>query len=509
MKHNFYKYFAIGVLLCSLAGCDKDFEKTNTNPILVTSLDPAFTFANAQMGSALVTYFFEMEIVQQVHTPFTGTPSGGNLNVQNDAAASMTFDALYGGPVKYLTDVINTTKADPERTNLYNMARIWRAYVFQILVDTYGDVPYSEAGLAYTERINLPKYDKSEDIYADILKEVEEATKALDPSKSIETNDLFFHGDIGKWKKLGNSLLLRIGMRLTKVDPAKAEQIVKIAVEPGNGGLINSNEDNVLLAFNSTYTNPSVRFVYSERANMYVGAPFVDYLQSTDDPRLKVIAVKYEFPSNTLDNVGKEDTDPAHQQGMPYGYNDATISTAPGYPGKIGTAWKYSQFNRRTLTKIDAPAFFITYSQTQLLLAEAAFRGWIPGNVADYYTSGVKANLDQMEQYDPSAKIPEPSQVAYLAANPFQMDRALEQINTQYWISSFLNGKEVWANFRRSGYPALTPNPYPAADPDVKGGFIHRLTYPSREASVNADNYKAAVARMGSDNLAKRIFWDK
>jgi len=194
---------------------------------------------------------------------------------------------------------------------------------------------------------------------------------------------------------------------------------------------------------------------------------------------------------------------------MPYGYDDATISSSPGYPGKIGTAWKYSQLNRRTLGKLDAPAFFVTLSQTKLLVAEAAFRGWTTGNVSQLYEEGVRAHMDQMEQYDPSAKIPSASQDAYISANPFNTGEALEQINTQYWISSFLNGSEVWANFRRSDFPALVPNPYPAADPAVKGGFIHRLTYPSREASVNKDNFNAAVAHMGPNNLATRIFWDK
>ncbi|MEO8583977.1 MAG: SusD/RagB family nutrient-binding outer membrane lipoprotein, partial [Flavitalea sp.] len=120
-----------------------------------------------------------------------------------------------------------------------------------------------------------------------------------------------------------------------------------------------------------------------------------------------------------------------------------------------------------------------------------------------------RAHMDQMEQYDPSAKIPTASQDDYLIANPYNASKALEQINTQYWISSFLNGSEVWANFRRSDFPVLTPNTYPAADPAVKGGFIHRLTYPSREASVNKDNFNAAVSNMGPNNLATRVFWDK
>jgi hypothetical protein len=125
------------------------------------------------------------------------------------------------------------------------------------------------------------------------------------------------------------------------------------------------------------------------------------------------------------------------------------------------------------------------------------------------YNAGVRAHMGQMAQYDASAAIATAAQDAYLLANPFNAATALQQINTQYWIASFQNGSEAWANFRRSGFPALAPNPYPSADPAVKGGFIHRLVYPVREQSVNTVNYNAAVARMGADNLAIHIFWDK
>lgn len=509
MKHQKLIYILLACMLASQSSCDKNFEEINTNPVLVTSIDPAFTFANAQRTSTIPVYIFENEIVQQIHSPFTGTPSGGNLNVENDASSSSTWSNLYTGPVKLLADVIDKTKGDQANANLYNMARIWRAYVFQILVDTFGDVPYSEAGSAYLSGLFLPKYDSSTDIYNDIIKELTEATKALDPAKPVIANDLFYKGDISKWKKLGNSLLLRVSMRLSKVNPSKAAEGVKVATNPANGGLISSNSENALLAFNSTYNNPTVQFLHSERANMYVGEPFLNYLKSTNDPRLIGIAVKYEIPANNITTAGAGDTDPNNQQGMPYGYNDATISTAPGFPGKIGTAWKYSQVNRRTVGKLDAPAFFVTFSQTQLLLAEAALRGWIIGDVVSLYYSGVRAHMDQMEQYDVTAKITSSSQDNYLLQNPFILSKGLEQINTQYWISSFLNGHEVWANFRRSGFPSLVPNSYAAADPAVKGGFIRRLPYPSREAAVNPSNLNAAIANMGPNNLATRIFWDK
>ena len=302
-------------------------------------------------------------------------------------------------------------------------------------------------------------------------------------------------------------MLLRLAMRYSKADAATAQKYVTIAV---TDGVMQSNADNALIAFNSTFNHPSANIYQgTEKANFYLAKPFVDYLQNTNDPRLGVIAVKYQFPANALTAVGTEDVIPADQQGMPMGYNESTIVNDPNYPGKSGAAWKYSQLNRRTVAKLDIPEFFITYAQTQLLMAEAVQRGWTTGSVATFYNAGVRAHMDQMKQYDVTATIATAAQDAYLAANPFNAGTALQQINTQYWIASFQNGSEAWANFRRSGFPALTPNPYPSADPAVIGAFVHRLVYPVREKSVNTDNYNAAVARMGADNLATRVFWDK
>jgi hypothetical protein len=496
-----YTYLVLLVLLTGLNSCDKDFEQINTNPVLATSLDPIYLFSNAQFSSAVNTLPYQSPIVQQIISPFTGVIEGGNHNIVYDPNSNALFNSFYtasSGPVVLLTDVINKTKDLPTRSNLYNMARIWRAYVFEVLVDTYGDVPYSLAGRGFLEGIYLPKYDDNKTIYDDLLKELDEATKALDATKTIETGDLFYKGNIVQWKKLGNSLILRVAMRYGKTDAAKAQQYVTVAF---NGGVMQSNADNAIIPFNSTFNHPSAN-VYqgTERANYYLAKPFVDYLQSTNDPRLAVIAVKYAIPGNPLATAGAEDTNPANQQGMPIGYND---------PGKTGSAWKYSQLNRRTVAKIDIPEFFITNAQTQLLLAEAAQKGWVTGSAAGFYNAGVRAHMDQMKQFDVLATIPVASQDAYLSANPFNPAQALQQINTQYWIASFQNGSEAWANFRRSGFPALASNPYPSADPAVVGGFIHRLVYPVREKSVNTVNYNEAVSRMGADNMATRVFWDK
>ena len=508
-----YLYVSLLCMLSAISSCDKNFVEVNTNPVQATSLDPLYLFSNAQFGAALNTLPYQSALVQQIVSPFTGVNEGGNHNIVYDPNANAIFNTLYtaaGGPVVLLTDVINQTKNNAARSNLYNMARIMKAYVFSVLVDTYGDVPYAEAGQGFLTGNSLPKYDDQKVIYADLLNELDKATAALDASKSIETGELFYKGNIGQWKKLGASLLLRLAMRNSKSDAATAQKYVTIAV---GDGVMQSNADNALIAFNSTFNHPSAN-VYqgTEKANFYLAKPFVDYLQSTNDPRLGVIAVKYQFPGNPLigsPNVGTEDVLPADQQGMPMGYNESTIVNDPNYPGKSGAAWKYSQLNRRTVAKIDIPEFFITYAQTQLLLAEAAQRGWTTGSPATFYNAGVRAHMDQMKTYDVSATIPTAAQDAYLSSNPFNAASALQQINTQYWIASFQNGSEAWANFRRSGFPVLAPNPYPSVDPAVAGAFVHRLVYPVREQSVNTANYNVAVAREGADNMATRVFWDK
>src|SRR5690606_31124332 len=107
------------------------------------------------------------------------------------------------------------------------------------------------------------------------------------------------------------------------------------------------------------------------------------------------ISVKYAFPANDVATAGPEDVEPLNQQGMPLGYDLNTLSSAPDFQGSIGAGWNYSQPNRRTVTALTAPAFFVTASQTLLLEAEAVQRGWIQGDVVDLYNQGVKAHMDE------------------------------------------------------------------------------------------------------------------
>ena len=506
-------------LLFGAGSCDKNFEEINTNPIQPITLNPEYLLTEAQRTSAVNSLAYQAPIVQQVQIPFEGNPAGGNLNVVNENNTAPIFNTLYSQTIRYLTDVIERTKDDPERNNLYNMARIWRAYAFMVLVDTYGDVPYSEAGLGFLDSEYFPAYDEASAIYEDIVATYIEATNALDPNGDVVQGDLFYRGDISKWKKLGNSLLLRAGMRYTEIDEAKAKQIVQTAVDPARGGVMESNEDNAYVPFDATFPHPiSSQLLSTEAVNYYVGAPFVEWLQEHDDPRLEYIAVKYENPgSTTLDGLGIENTNPEEQLGFPYGFDQNTIENAPGFPGRNGAAFNYSQLNRRTVLNLERPEFLVTYAQTALLLAEAAVRDYIAADAENLYEEGIKAHMEQMEWYSGSGVeiVFTEEQIQEYLNQPlveFDPSRALEQINEQYWVASFLQFHEAWANLRRSGYPDINPTNYPGQDPSVNaqgGGIIRRLTYPLRERSVNAANVEAAIERMGGNSLGIPVFWDE
>lgn len=500
----------LAAILTATSSCENGFDQLNTNPTAATALNPIFTFNNAIVNSSYPNgvLIWETAIVQQVFSPNSGVLAGANFNIDNPFSNAQIWQRYYRDVVRYLVDIISKTKSDANRSNLYNMSRIWKAYAFMILSDTYGDVPYFDAGQGFLGGNTLPKYDKQEAIYTDIIKELNEASAALDASKTRETGDVMYGGDITKWKRLGYSLLLRAGMRLSKVNPALAQSTVAQAVA---GGVLQSNADNAAVRNDANYQNPVSGILNSTEANnYYLTKNFVDYLKSTNDPRLASIAARYVgAKSGSEQTTARINRDPAVQIGMPLGFDNGTIG-AQATKDNLASFYDYSQVDRTRMAKLTAPCFILTYGQTQLLLAEAAQRGWVTtGTAATYYANGVRAHMEQLAEYDAASAVPAASITAYLTANPYVAARGLEQINTQYWVASFLNGPETWANFRRSGFPALAPNPYPGKT--IKGNFIRRLTYPDSEISVNNANLQSALTAQGASSNTNDtpVWWDK
>lgn len=506
-----FNYSLLALLILFVYSCDKGLQDLNKNKTSPTAVDPTLLLNNAIISTAYptTTLFFDMGIVQQMVTPNGGVLAGANFN-QESRDNSNVWTPYYQNVIKYTHDVIVNTKDIPARSNLYNMARILQSYVFMILTDEYGAIPYSQGGAGYSDQVFSPAYDQQQDIYPKIIQELTEAATTLNAAGTIESQDVLYAGDIVKWKKFAYSLLLRAGMRMVKVDPAKAQATVQVAVA---GGVILNNADDAYMRHDANYTQPIGNLLNgTEAANFYLTKPFVDQMKSTNDPRLTAIAVRYVGATSgngQTDAVASRN--PAIQIGMPMGYDNGSIVAQAATDG-LASFYDYSQADRKRIAKLTAPTFFVTAAQTNLLLAEASFRGWVSsGSAAQYFSDGIKAHMDQMAMFDAGCTVSAGDRDAYVAANPLVAGTELKQINTEYWIASFLNGPEAWANFRRSDFPALTPNPYGQPNnPDVPNGtFMRRLTYPISELSVNSANVQAAVTAQGADKLSTRLWWDK
>ncbi|MDM1295184.1 SusD/RagB family nutrient-binding outer membrane lipoprotein [Sphingobacterium sp. N143] len=529
---RYIKPLYVGLMATTLllgSSCTKDFEKINTDPISYgkDTWDPNYTFSSAQLfytGSFDFAYdtwrgnlIYSATMMQGLSTVVSYWAGDKYLLNENYTAAYWGNGTVgaYIEQVRNIVDVVEFTKDKPKYANLHQVARIWKALIFARLTDLYGDVPYSEAGLGFYNKIYKPKYDKQADIYNDLLKEIETATAALKDDGDNITGDIIYKGDIGKWRKFGNSLLLRTAMRLVKVDPAKAKEYAQKVI----GKTMSSNADNAIIwhdVAGSRVTqnrNSQVLLGDGGQENYYVkwSKTFIDHLKSNNDPRLKKVAVTQLYLSEkSKDQNAGFVTDPAKQKGMPNGkdlgsnplYN---ISSDPSFTSFAD----YSSPNPNMIKRTGA-TFILSFGESELLLAEAAQRWGIGGNAADHYQRGVKAGITFLDQYDASLAISEAEADAYLAAHPFSTAEGLKQINTQYWIHTItmMDFYETWSNWRRTGYPELKAVNYPGNA--TSGTIPRRFPYPSTEAAINGENYRAASAAVpGGDKLSGRVWWDK
>ncbi len=510
---NIFKYTALAVLMMGfVTSCDEGFDELNTDPVRLTNIDPTFQLNRAIISAApdYGNFTYETTIVRQMITPFLGVGTGGNANQDNRSATNNNWNDGYNTSIKNLVDAAANLEGTTDQINLLSMIRIWKAYEFMVLTDTYGDIPYSQAGKGFLDGTAFPEYDAQEAIYDDILNELEEASAALSTSNDAVPQELMYAsvGDnITRWKRLGYSLLLRAAMRLSKVNPTKAQSFVATAVA---GGLMQSNDDNALVPHDANFRNPLGTNLNGGQAGFYyVDKEFVDWMQANNDPRLSVIATRYVGAATNGDQVpGTGSSDPADQIGMPQGFDNTTIPPQVTADG-LASLYDYSELDRLRLGSPQAPSFLVTYSQTMLLFAEAIVRGWATGDENAAYAAGIRAHMEQLSMYPGETDVAESDITDYLAAHTLAGTQAqqIELINEQYWMSSYLNGHEAWANFRRSGYPNVAPNPYPGSEL-VSENFIRRLTYPDSEKTVNDPNLQVAIGRQGPDILDTRVWWD-
>ncbi|RAV98907.1 SusD/RagB family nutrient-binding outer membrane lipoprotein [Pseudochryseolinea flava] len=504
----------LGLALSLTTGCDKDFVEVNTNPYAVLDVDPALLFAGAQR-THLGTWTAEHTIVQHFVCPYnTGANVGFNFNEDIDLINNPKWDQSYPTAIRNLVHAIDLLGEETNRVNLLSMIRIWKAQVFMGVVDEYGDVPYFDAGKAL-DFVYFPTYDDDAEIYEHLYNELKGAMAAFNPEADFVPEDLFYGknspnpaadeaAQIEKWRKLGNSLLLRLGMRYSKLDPDKAESIVKEAIA---GGVMTSNADNAYVKYGSGAVHADNNNLRNFSQFNYAAEPFVDRLKATNDPRAKYILATFDDPGAVVNDTDP-DTELENQFGVPIGVTSVDlVNPALPYRGARGAGVNYSQMNIWTIASPSAPEFFVTYAQTSLLLAEAAFRGWIDGDAQEFYENAIIADMETYTLYPQTKPITQNEIEDYLAEPgvAYNETDALELINTEYWVVNLRNGTEAYANFRRSGFPELSPNLF---NTKLNGGFARRMSYPDREASANGDSYAEGASAIGGDNLLSRVFWD-
>ena len=551
------KYITIITMACALffASCSDEYmENMNTDPSKAATIDP-----NAQLTTAqLQTYgdLSMMEIYRNYHYAFTqqlmgcwNTTNYGGRHTLDNNEMSRIWTSFYTQSLKNIIDAQYRTAEDAEKVNINSVLRIYRVYLMSIITDTYGDAPFSEAGLGFLEGKFNPKYDKQEDIYNAFFLELEDAINKIDPTKDKVTGDLIYAGDVTKWQQLANSLRLRFAMRISNVNPTKAQTEFENALA-ANGGVITDASSDALIkymtiafsfgqeAYSDYRGNSLSQLLFgNDPANnpSYLCSTFFNQLYNSGDPRtFKISRCYYDglmsatSPDNRVDitqemiekGIDFSPRDPGAYSWEPWptGYDsDICKELAVNNPSVTVTmAREVEPKLANNFLKSDNPGVVMTSAEVKFLMAEATVKKWNVGSVSaeDLYKQGVRAAMDFLtDNYGCTATTDAEFDAFIQGRGTFGHtdNQKLEAINTQAWILHFTNPAECWANVRRSGYPKLkSPAEYGFGQYLTGGTEIPvRLCYPVLESSYNKKSYNEAIERMGgTDNWHSLLWWD-
>lgn len=487
-------------LAIGAAACDNGLTDVNRNPNAPETVSPALLFATAAVST-----------VRQVRSPMELTPSGIALWAQylaeyqypeisyyqfRPSTADAWWNTFYSGPLTDLEQALRVTTAN-SRGNQTGPILVLRAFAYSTMTNMWGDIPFTEATKG-DQGIFAPKYDTQQFIYDSLLKDLAGANTMMGASAGtgFGSQDPVYGGDPAQWKKFANSLRARLGMYLSDVDPARAQSEVAAAIAAGG---FTSNADNAQINWpgdgvnnNPWWDNQAPPAGQGTRDDARASVTLIDTLKSLSDPRLPVWFRPVQDP--TCGTVAScTPVAAGGYRGMPNGLE-------AGPAGAWGTRASRLSF---AVTAADQPSYYMTYAEFSFIKAEAAQRGWIAGGAtaaATYYNEGIRASMEQwgVANADIVAYLAQPS-VVYNAAT------GLRQIGLQKWLALFTQGYEGWVEWRRTGFPNLTP----AANARTTGGVIpRRITYPQTEQSYNNANLQAAITAQGSDELHRRLWID-
>ncbi|MCK0144827.1 SusD/RagB family nutrient-binding outer membrane lipoprotein [Arenibacter sp. F26102] len=468
-------------------------EDLNVNPDKIggDNVDPNLlvpTVINGVGKTVVNLGFGDLAGVMQ-HTQKDGWSSGHNAYDWNNRSQSWAgyYQIMYNG--KTLIQKAEDSDLDFHRA----VGLIMKSYMFGLITDLWGDAPYTEAlrgdeGPEYFDS----EFDDQQTIYEGIQSDLKTANTLLSGSQGSyagidESQDILFGGNVAKWRKFANSISLRYYMRLSAKDPSWAEQGVKgIINNPQQFPLILQASDDANMAYignTSADAWPSnVNFDASPQGSYFrlkMGKPLVDKLQELNDPRLDVWAAEIAVPivlvpdapngtDNTVDGIRyvSQDIVDTYESpegvGYPVDYDMEYVGYPPGMT--FGMAYNLSKNTNQGATNLHASQLneiykeasgpllqsrLISAAEVNLILAEAAFKGWIGGTAMQYYNEGVKQSL--------AAWGVEGDYTSYISGPAAYTGYA--DIIDQKWIASWTAASESWFDYRRTGLPDLQSGP--------------------------------------------------
>lgn len=498
--------------------CDKGFDRENTDPINIISSSPdkllAPALVNVLTGNLVRNRNFNNELMQ-----VTVTQSEDNYAVfRYDFRANMadyTWNIWYPELTNFRDIYEIASKPEYQNDSYKGIALVCEAWVFSLLTDTYGDVPFKEANQGKTGLVE-PAFDTQKEIYTALFAKLEEANTLLTGNTVIDAaSDPLYKGDIALWRKFCNSLHLRLLLRLSGKQEVASTMIAKIKemvdTNPSNYPIFTSNAESAVLKWNggTVTTDPYTN-------------PYVNALREND----------FTIPSMCNFFILKLDDwkDPRIDIGTTYGANARNrLGIAPGSGGFIGIDSGYEPGNKEnrqayfysfsnsefSLQKSPLTGIIMTYAELQFILAEAAAKGWIAGSAETLYYTGI-ANAINYWVPKFSTNIAGSEFTNYIANagigwdNNLPLDAAtgdskMERIHIQKYYSLFLADFQQWFEHRRTGHPILPKGP------GLRNGgkMPVRMNYPLYIQSANPTNYSKAVTNMGGDSINTLVWWQK
>lgn len=498
MNHPRILYMTAALTL-SVFSCTDHLTSLNENPKRATEAPAETLFANAEKNLADVmttpsvnTNIFRLLAQYWTETTYTDE-SRYDLITRN--IPQSFWNSLYRDVLLDIKEAkLTIYAADPAFTdpvvnqNQWAIAEILEVYTYQVLINTYGNIPYSQA-LDYNNV--FPEYEDARTIHNDLLARLDQAIAKLDPDAgSYGSQDIIYRGDVGRWEKFAYALKLKLGMMLADVDFAKASA----AVEQAAPHVFTSNADNAEIKYLDAppNTNPIwVNLVQSGRKDFVAANTIIDVMTDLNDPRNP-----YYF--TTVDTIAYD----KYEDGVPTEDAKPLDTLTVYYGGTYGTSNNYSTYSKPADAIIEPtfPGLLMDYSEVAFFLAEAAARGMnVEGSAEEHYNRAITASINYWGGSEAEAEdyLAQPDVSYNTAPGDFR-----QKIGTQKWIALYNRGFEGWTEWRRLDYPPLNPAVNPL------GPFPLRYTYPVSEQNLNTKNYNRAASDMGGDVVTSKLFWD-